>query len=142
MAPVQILEAHLLESIGTIYRTTEKGASQNIIKGSNSEPDPLGDSTDGHMFDLFSKEILSSDIKESILSTEQIGMNAHVRFIEDRLTSNDSLWNTMTKVKPMSCIASANEMKLKVGSEVLTQEETSSLVAMTLMIAAIFKRGN
>jgi hypothetical protein len=110
-------------------------AQCNIFNVSNSESDPLSDETGGPMFKLLSKEILPNNIKESILSTEQIGMNAHVKFVEDRLIGNENLWAKMTKVKLMSWTASAKEMKLKAGSEVLTLKATSSLFARMLVIA-------
>ena len=110
-------------------------AQCDIFKGSSTGPDPRTDETERQMFKLLSKEILPNNIKESILSTEEIGMKAHVRFVEDRLTGNENLWAKMTKVKLMSWTTSAKEINLKAGSQVLTLKATSSLFARMLVIA-------
>ena len=87
------------------------------------------------MFKLLSKEIIPDNIKESILSTEQIGMDAYRSFVEDCLIGNGNLWAKMTKVKLLSWSATAKEIKLKAGSQVITLKATSSLFARMLVIA-------
>ena len=87
------------------------------------------------MFKLLSNEIIPNNIKDNILSTEQLGMDAHVSFVEDRFTGKENLWTKMTKVKLLSWTSSAKEIKLKSGSEVLTLKATSSLFARMLIIA-------
>lgn len=108
----------------------------NIFSGSKgTETGPASDATTGRMFKLLSKEIIPDNIKESILSTEQIGMDAYRSFIEDRLIGNGNLWAKMTKVKLLSWSATAKEIKLKAGSQVITLKATSSLFARMLVIA-------
>jgi len=108
-------------------------AQCNIFKGSSTEPDPQA--MTGHMFKLLSKEILPNNVKESILSTEQVGMGAYLRFVKERLTGNENLWSKMTKVKLLSWSASAKEIKLNAGSEAVILKATSSLFARMLVIA-------
>jgi len=108
----------------------------NLFSGSSeADSDPVDDATTGRMYKLLSNEILPDNIKESILSTEKMGMDAYTRFVQDRLTGEGNLWAKMTKVKLLSWTASAKEMKLKGGSEELTLKATSSLFARMLIIA-------
>ena len=87
------------------------------------------------MLKLLSTEIIPNNIKENMRSTERLGVDALVSFVEDRLTDKENLWTKMTKVKLLSWTSSAKEIKLKSGSEVLTLKETSSVFASMLVIA-------
>ena len=107
----------------------------NIFHVSSSESDSQSDSMTSDMYKLLSKEILPANVRDSILSTVQVGQAAYLRFIEERLTGNDNLWAKMTKVKLLSWSTSAKEIKLKVGSEVMTMKATTSLFARMLVIA-------
>ena len=107
----------------------------NIFHVSSSESDSQSDSMTSDMYKLLSKEILPANVRDSILSTVQVGQAAYLRFIEERLTGNDNLWAKMTKVKLLSWSTSAKEIKLKVGSEVMTMKAATSLFARTLVIA-------
>ena len=75
------------------------------------------------MFKLLSKEIVPDNVKNSILSTEQVGLSAYRRFVEERLTGSDNLWTKMTKVKLLSWSSSAKDIRLKAGYEVLTLKQ-------------------
>jgi hypothetical protein len=110
-------------------------AKCNIFHSSTTERDTQNNTATGSMYKLLSKEILPDNVKDNILSTEQVGLAAYLRFVEERLTGNDNLWAKMTKVKLLSWSASAKEIKLKVGSDVMTMKATSSLFARMLVIA-------
>jgi len=108
----------------------------NLFSGSSAcESDSAEDSTTEHMHKLLSNEIIPDNIKDSILSTETMGMDAYTRFVQGRLTGDGNLWAKMTKVKLLSWTASAKELKLKAGSEVMTVKASSSLFARMLIVA-------
>ena len=62
------------------------------------------DTTSGHMFKLISKEIISQNVQESILSTEIFGKDAYTKFVEERLVGDRNLWDKMTKMKLLTCV--------------------------------------
>ena len=74
-------------------------AQCNIFKGSHA--------LTGCMFKLVPKEVLPGNVKESILSTNTVGMRAYQKFVAERVSSNDNLWAKKTKVKLLSWNASA-----------------------------------
>ena len=59
------------------------------------------DSSDrkGRMFKLMSKEIIPDEVQQSILATEETGMDAYETFVEERIIGSRNLWYKMTKVK-------------------------------------------
>ena len=88
-----------------------------------------------NMFKLLSNEAVADNVKNSILSTEEVGLSAYRRFVEERLNGNDNLWTKLTKVKRLTWSSSAKDIRLKAGCEVLTLKATSSLFARMLVIA-------
>ena len=61
-------------------------------------------------------------------------MEAYKKFVEDRIIGNGNLWNKMTKVKQKTWTSAANDIKLNIGSEMLTLKATTSLFAKLLVI--------
>src|SRR6218665_1836511 len=102
----------------------------NIFNASSKEHDQQT-----NMFKLLSNEVVPDNVKNSILSTEEVGLSAYRRFVEERLNGNDNLWTKMTKVKQLTWSSSAKDIRLKAGYEVLTLKATSSLFARMLVIA-------
>jgi len=88
-------------------------AQCNLFKAFQTYSKPDSHALTHRMFKLVSKEILPDNVKESILSTKQVGMSAYQKFVEERVTGNDNLWARMTKVKLLSWNASAKEITLK-----------------------------
>ena len=87
------------------------------------------------MFKLMSKEIIPDEVQQSILATEETGMKAYNTFVEDRILGNGNLWDKMTKVKQKTWTSAAKDLKLNIGSEILTLKVTTSLFARLLVIA-------
>ena len=87
------------------------------------------------MFKLMSKEIVADEVQKSILSVEQVGKDAFTHFVAQRITGDGNLWDAMTKVKLLTWNATAEEVKMKTGTEVVTLKATSSLFARMLLIA-------
>ena len=87
------------------------------------------------MFQLMSKEIIPDEVQQSILTTEETGMEAYKKFVEERIIGNVNLWDKMTKVKQKTWTSAAKEIKLNIGSDVLTLKATTSLFARLLVIA-------
>ena len=69
-------------------------------------------SRDG-IFKLMSKELIPNKEQESILSTEQAGMDAFTQFVEQRITGGGNLWDRTTKVKLLTWNTAAKEIKVK-----------------------------
>ena len=89
----------------------------------------------GCMFKLMSKEIIPDEVQQSILATEETGMEAYQRFVEDRIIGSGNLWDKMSKVKQKTWMSAAKDIKLNIGSEVLTLKATTSLFARLLVIS-------
>ena len=77
--------------------------------------DAVKTSHDG-MFQLMSKELIHEKVKESILSTKQVGKDAFTQFVE-RITGGGNLWDRMTKVKLLTWDAAAKEIKVRLGQK-------------------------
>ena len=84
---------------------------------------------------MMSKEIVADEVQKSILSVEQVGKDAFTHFVAERITEDGNLWDAMTKVKLLTWNATAKEVKMKTGTEVVTLKATSSLFARMLLIA-------
>jgi len=65
------------------------------------------------MFKLMSNKLISEKVQESILSTEQAGMDAFTQFVEQRITGGGNLWDRTTKVKLLTWNTAAKEIKVK-----------------------------
>ena len=89
----------------------------------------------GRMFKLMSKEIIPDEAQQSILATEETGMDAYETFVEERIIGSRNLWDNMTKVKQKTWMSAGKYIKLNTGTEVLTLKATSSLFARLLVIA-------
>ncbi len=99
--------------------------------------DNVSDGSDykGHMFNLMSKEIISDEIKESILATEESGSERYAKFVDERIIGNCNLWDRMTKVKHKTWTSAAKDIKLNTGTDVLEVKATTSLLARLLIVA-------
>ena len=89
----------------------------------------------GRMFKLMSKEIIPDEVQQSILATEETGMDAYETFVEERIIGSRNLWDKMTKVKQKTWMSAGKDIKLNTGTEVLTLKATTSLFARLLVIA-------
>ena len=89
----------------------------------------------GRMFQLMSKEIISDEVQQSILATEETGMDAYETFVEERIIGSSNLWDKMTKVKQKTWMSAGKDIKLNTGTEVRTLKATTSLFARLLVIA-------
>jgi hypothetical protein len=108
----------------------------NLFRSDTAESiDAESSTTTYGMFKLMSKEIIAPNIQESILSTEEVGKEAYTKFVQERLVGTTNLWDKMTKVKLLTWNASAKNIQLEVGSQVLTLKATTSLFARLLVIA-------
>ena len=68
----------------------------------------------GCMFKLMSKEIIPDEIQQSILATEETGMEAYKTFVEERIIGSRNLWDKMTKVKQKTWMSAAKDIKLNI----------------------------
>ena len=66
-------------------------------------------------------------------------MEAYKTFVEERIIGSRNLWDKMTKVKQKTWTSAANDIKLNIGSEVLTLKATTSLFARLLGIAQSYR---
>ena len=89
----------------------------------------------GRMFKLMSKEIIPDEVQQSILATEETGMDAYETFVEERIIGSRNLWDKMTKIKQKTWMSVGKYFKLNTGTEVLTLKATTSLFARLLVIA-------
>ena len=51
------------------------------------------------VYNIVTKSVLSEQAEHDILYHKGIGTGMYTRFYEDRITGNDSIWNTMKKRK-------------------------------------------
>ena len=89
----------------------------------------------GRMFKLMSKEIIPDEVQQSILATEETGMDAYETFVEERIIGSRNLWDKMTKVMQKTWMSAGKDIKLNTGTEVLTLKATTSLFVRLLVIA-------
>ena len=64
----------------------------------------------GRMFKLMSKEIIPDEVQQSILATEETGMDAYETFVEERIIGSRSLWDKMTKVKQKTWMSAVKDI--------------------------------
>ena len=82
-----------------------------------------------------SKEIVTDEVQESILSVEQVSKDAFIHFVAECITGDANLKDAMTKLKLLTWNATAKEVQMKTGTEVVTLKATYSLFARILLIA-------
>jgi hypothetical protein len=88
------------------------------------------------MFKLMSKEIIPDEVQQSMLATEETGMEAYKSFVEESIIGSRNLWDNMTNVKQKTWMSAAKDIKLNTGSEVFTLKAIAPLFARLLVIAS------
>ena len=60
----------------------------------------------GRTFKLMSKKIIPDEVQQSILATEETGMDAYETFVEERITGSCNLWdnNDKCQAENMGCL--------------------------------------
>ena len=82
-----------------------------------------------------SEEIIPDEVQQSILATEETGMDAYETFVEERIIGSRNLWDKMTKVKQKTWMSAGKDITLNTWTEVLTLKATTSLFVRLLVIA-------
>ena len=77
------------------------------------------------LFKLISKEVIPESLKEDILSTEKRGMEAQKSYVQERIIGKKNMWDRMTKTKIGTWNSVAKDLRVTVGSEVLTLKATA-----------------
>ena len=76
------------------------------------------------------QQIIPNIVQESILQTKQSDKEVFLNIVKEYFIWNMNMWSKMTIAKLYTCISSANDIKLKAGSEV-----NASYFAQVLIIA-------
>ena len=99
------------------------------------KPCRIFQSKEVHMFKLISKEIMSNNVEESILSMEERGTTALQSFVDDRISGDTNLWGKMSKPKYLTWNSSSKNFKLASKSDIITVRATANLMSRLLIIA-------